>query len=146
MIRTFVIVFCVVVAFPSVSRAGPNIALLERMVGYLSRSVEALKGLAADARVAQGAAKEEALVKGRAELAKLKPVFHDAQQEAERLEQQESMEKWRERIDRASDLVDAYRKVEELKELTAERDVLEDEFCGPRDFYRFSGGHDCDSK
>ena len=139
--RKLAIILCVVLALPSVLFAGANVAALERMVGYLSRSLEELKVLAADARAARGAAKEEALVKGRAELAKLKPVFQNARQEAQRLQQQESIEKWRERIDRVSDLVDAYKKVEELKQLEVERDLLKDEFCGPHDFYRFSG--DC---
>jgi hypothetical protein len=140
--RKFIIVFCVTVALPSgVFAAGVSVAALETMIGYLSRSMGELKALAASARVISGTAKEEALLRGRAELFKLKPIFRDAQQEAERVQQQALIEKWRERADRVSDFVEAIKKVEELKELAAERDQLQDEFCGPRDPYRFSG--DC---
>jgi hypothetical protein len=141
--RNLAIVVCVVVSFPSVAHAAPSLAVLERVLADLSRALDGLEGVAAEARGASGAAKEQALVKGREELSKLDPVFQNAQQEVERLEQQEATEKWRERIDHANDLLEAYKKASELKELERERDALENEFCGPRDYYKYNGGSDC---
>jgi hypothetical protein len=144
--RRFLITCCIVwaaVAIPSILPAAPapNVATLERLVGYLSRSIEELRGLASDVRAARGALKEEALVKGRAELSRLKPAFQDARREAERLKREKERETWRGRVDRVYDFVDAYNKIKELDELEIERDQLQAEFCGPRDLYGYAG--DC---
>jgi hypothetical protein len=140
--RNLAIIVCVVVSLPSVAHAAANLAALERVLADLSRDLEGLEGVAAEAHAASGAAKEEALAKGREELSRLNPIFENAQQEVERLEQQEATEKWRERIDHANDLLEAYKTEEELKELEREDDQLAHEFCGPRDYYKY-GGSDC---
>jgi DNA repair exonuclease SbcCD ATPase subunit len=135
--RNLAIVVCVVVSFPSVAYAGSTVEVLERALADLSQALHGLEGVAAEVRATSGAAKEEALVKGREELSKLDPVFQNAQEEVERLEQEEATEKRRERIEQANDLLEAY------KELEREHDRLADEFCGPRDFYKYNGGSDC---
>jgi hypothetical protein len=139
--RKLAIIFCLSVALPSALPAGVYTAALERVIGSLAKSIQELKILAAGVRKFPGAAKEEALRRGQAELSRLKPMFREAQLEAERLEQRSLIEKWRGRADRISDLEDVFKKTKELKELEAERAQLSDEFCGPRDLYRFAG--DC---
>ncbi len=139
--RKFAIIVCIILALPSGLSASVYSAALEKLVASLSQSVRELKLLAAGARKFTGAAKDESLRIGRAELSKLSPVFREAKLEAERLEQRTLLEKWRERADRINDLEDAYRKIRELRELEVEREQLQDEFCGPRDPYRFAG--DC---
>ncbi len=135
----FVILFCLAAALPfNPALAAPPFG---KVVAYIAREVVELKALAAGARALEGAAKEDALRQGRAALSKLNPIFQDADREARRAEQQALIEKWRERADRTSDFVEVVERVKKLDELGVEILQLEDEFCGPRDLYQFSG--DC---
>jgi hypothetical protein len=138
--KLFIISF-LAIALPSTLLAAPNLATLERLLGSLSHSIGELRGLAAEARGARGAAQEEALARGRAELERIQPVFQNARREVERLKHEDTMEKWRGRLDRVEDIVDVINKVHELEELEAAGAALRNEFCGPHDLYRWSG--DC---
>ncbi len=139
--RKRAIFLCFVMALSSSSFGAVSVATLDRMLTYLSRSIGELKALAAGARAATAEARDAIKLRGQAEFIKLKPVFQDAKREADRLEQQALIEKWRERTDRISDTFEVFKKVEELKQLEVEGELLKNEFCGPRDMYRFSG--DC---
>ena len=139
--RKFIIILCVAVVIPAGVLADTRVTPLVRIVDYLFGSIQEPKGLAASARASIGPAKEELILRGRAELSRLNPILRDAQGEAARVEQEALIEKWRERADHINDLVEAYNKINELKRLIPIVDELQDEFCGPRDMYRFAG--DC---
>lgn len=139
--RKFIIIFCVVVAIPAGVLADTRVTPLVRIVDYLLGQIQDVKGLAASVRASIGPAKEELILLGRAKLSRLDPIFREAQTEAERVEHEALIERWRERADRTSDLVETYKKIDELKGLLDDRERLQNELCGPRDLYRFAG--DC---
>jgi hypothetical protein len=140
-VRKFLIILCIAMAIPAFALADSRVTSFVTVVDYLAGSLRELKVLAATVRTSIGPAKEQLLLQGRAKLSKLAPIFEDAQAEAGRVEEEAVTERWRERADRFSDFLEAYKKIDELKELDPVYNELQDEFCGPRDLYRFSG--DC---
>lgn len=129
----------IIVALPAVPARAADLEAFEATIAFLSQSLNKLSDFAAELRGMGGAAKEQALTRARSGLVALDEPFAAARQQAAALGRDERIEKWRERADRAGDLVEAYKKEQELQRLEMEFAELKDELCGPRDLYRFDG-------